>query len=280
MGRRKKGALKLKVIGLSLVCAVMIASGIDGKQVTAAETDQPDQVTSEQSSDVDEEALTILKKATDYLTGLTQFRLKGFKETDVVQESGQKFQFSSSAEVYLKRPDRMFVLRTNDDGIPRRFWYDGKTATMYDEGEKVYGQMQVPDTIDGMLDYLETVMESPFPLADLFYNDLSHLSERILSGRYVDISFLENSVCDHLAFRGESVDWQLWVDRGETPLIRKIVITYKELPGEPQLSARLPEWDTQAQLSEALFQFTPPEGARQIQVLGTKRPDTQQRGEQ
>ena len=128
MGKIETGDLKVKAIALSLVCAVMIASGTGGKQVTAAETDQPDQVTSEQSSDVDEEALTILKKATDYLTGLTQFRLKGFKETDVVQESGQKFQFSSSAEVYLKRPDRMFVLRTNDDGILRRFWYDGKTV--------------------------------------------------------------------------------------------------------------------------------------------------------
>jgi hypothetical protein len=86
--------------------------------------------------------------------------------------------------------------------------------------------------------------------------------------------------CDHLAFRGESVDWQVWIDRGENPLIRKIVITYKELPGEPQISARLDDWDIQPQLADAIFQFTPPEDARRIQVLGSKRPEYQQRGEQ
>jgi len=280
MGRRKKGALKLKVIGLSLVCAVMIASATADRQATAADTDQTDKVTPEQTADVDGEALSILRKATDYLTGLAQFRLKGFKETDVVQESGQKFQFSSSFEICLKRPDSIFAARTDDDGIIRRLWYDGKTVSMYDEGEKVYAKIKAPDTLDGMLDYLETVMKSPFPLADLFYNDLSPLFDRIVSGMYLDISFVAKIACDHLAFRGESVDWQIWIDRGEKPFIRKIVLTYKELPGEPQISAHLDDWDIQPQLADTIFQFTPPEDARRIPVLGLKRPDTQQRGEQ
>jgi len=189
-------------------------------------------------------------------------------------------QFSSSFDVSLKRPNRIFASRTDDDGIMRRFWYDGKTASMYDEGEKVYFQVKVPDTIDEMLDYLETVIESPPPLADLLYNDLSFLSKRALSVMYIDVSFVYNSACDHLAFRGESVDWQMWVDRGEKPLIRKVVITYKELPGEPQLSARIEEWDTQPQLSDTLFQFSIPEGARRIPVVGSKRRDSHEGGAQ
>jgi hypothetical protein len=251
-----------------------------GNHAFAAEEEQVSQVTGDQGPALDPEALAILKKATDYLTGLPQFRLKGYKEVDAVQESGQKLQFFSSYDVHLKRPNRIFVSRTDDDGIMRRFWYDGKTATMYDEGEKVFGQIQVPETIDEMLDYLETVLESPPPLADLLYNDLSFLAERALSGVYIDISFIQNIACDHLAFRGESVDWQIWIDRGEKPLIRKIVITYKELPGEPQLSARLAEWDTQPQLSDTLFQFSVPEGARRIRVIRSKRQDSNEGGAQ
>ena len=90
---------------------------------------------------------------------------------------------------------------------------------------------------------------------------------------------LKVSACDHLAFRGESVDWQLWVDRGEKPFFRKIVLTYKELPGEPQLSARLSEWDIEPSFSDTLFQFSVPEGARRIQVLGSKRSNPQKRGD-
>jgi hypothetical protein len=267
-----------KEIKIGLMVVVALAALVFPFMTPSSAKNQKAEV--EESDDIDTEAVEILKKATDYLTGITQFRLKGYKETDVVQESGQKLQFSSSFEIYLKRPDCIFVSRTDDDGIIRRLWYDGKTVSMFDEGEKVYAQIKAPDTLDSMLDYLEIVMKSPFPLADLFYNDLSPLFDRIVSGMYLDISFVKKSACDHLAFRGESIDWQIWIERGEKPLIRKIVTTYKELPGEPQLSARLDDWDIQPQLSDALFQFTPPEGARRIPVLGAKRPNAQQRGVQ
>ena len=266
---------KIKV-GLMVLVGVIVALFFSFMAPSAAENQQ---AAVEERSGIDKEALEILKKATDYLSGLEQFRLKGYKTKDVVQESGQKLQFSGSFEVSLKRPDRIFASDRDDDGIMRHFWYNIKTATMYDEGKKVYAQIRVPETIDEMLDYLETVMEFPFPLADLFYNDLSHFSNTPLSGKFVDVSHLEDIVCDHLAFRGESLDWQLWVDRGEKPLFRKIVITYKELPGAPQFSARLSEWDTQPSLSDTLFQFSMPEGVQRIQVLRSKRPNTQKRGE-
>ena len=265
---------------LSFLFSSLILYPGSANHAFAADNTPSQQVTGDQGAAIDPEALAILKKATDYLAGLPKFRLKGYKEEDVVQETGQKFQFLSSFDVCLKRPDRMFITRTDDDGIRRRLWYDGKTASMYDEGEKVYAQIKVPDTIDTMLDYLETVTESPLPLADLLYNDLSHLAERALSGRYLDVSFVQTIACDHLSFRGESVDWQLWIDRSDKPLIRKIVITYKELPGEPQLTARLEEWDVEPQLSDSLFQFTTPEGARRIKVVGSKRWDSNEGGAQ
>jgi hypothetical protein len=270
MGKRKK--IYSVILGLALaalVCSFMLPS-VAHTQKTEVE----------EIPNVDKEALEIFNKATGYLAGLTQFHLKAYKEQDVVQKSGQKLLFSSSFEVSLKRPDRLFASQTDDDGNIRRLWYDGKTVTLYDEKEKVYGQIAVGETIDEMLDYLEIVIQYPLPLADLFYNDLSSLSSRILSGMFLGVSFLGNVACDHLAFRGESVDWQCWVERGEKPLIRKIVITYKELSGGPQLSARLSEWDIQPSLSATLFQFSKPDGARRIQVLGSKRPDPQKRGEQ
>lgn len=278
--KKFKSVMPIVIIAISLLFSSALPHHGPANYAVAAEQDQGGQVTGSENDTIDPEALAILKKATDYLTGLKQFHLKGYKEEDVVQESGQKLQFTSVFDVSLKRPDRMFVSRTDDDGITRRLWYDGKTASMYDEGEKVYGQLKVPDTIDAMLDYLETVIASPLPLADLLYNDLSHLPGRALSGMHLGISFVEDNACDHLAFRGESVDWQMWVDHGEKPFIRKIVITYKELPGEPQLSARLDEWDTRPDLADTLFQFSIPEGARRIQVVGSKRSDRQQGGAQ
>jgi hypothetical protein len=260
MGKLKKGNLKVLLIA---VVAVLVASV--PQPTVLAESDTA--AAADRNPDVDEQALTILQKATDYLTSLNQFHLKGNTVMDVVQESGQKIQFSAAVEATVKRPDRLLVSRVRDDGSIRRFWYDGKTASMYDEKEKVYGKIPVPDTIDEMLDYLEDVIEDPRPLADLLYNDLTHLAKLPVSGAYVGESYLKGVACDHLAFRGKSVDWQIWVDRGEKPLIRKIVITYKELPGEPQFTARMEQWNVMPEISDSLFQFIPPEGAQQIRVV-------------
>jgi hypothetical protein len=260
MGKVKKGNLKVLLIA---VVAVLVGSVVPPTVMAESDT----AAAADRNPDVDEQALKILQKATDYLTSLNQFQLKGKKVMDVVQESGQKLQFSAAMEVTLKRPDRLFASHVRNDGSARRFWYDGKTASMYDEKEKVYGKIPVPDTIDEMLDYLEDVIENPRPLADLLYNDLSHLAKLPVSGAYVGESYLSGIACDHLAFRGKSVDWQIWVDRGEKPLIRKIVITYKELPGEPQFSAHLDQWNVTPEISDSLFQFNPPEGAQQIRVV-------------
>jgi hypothetical protein len=267
----------LAIVAVALVLACVVPT-LMAESVTPTVEEQTEQVTGNRSADVDEEALKILRKATDYLTSLERFRLKSAKVVDVVQESGQKLQFGSTMELTVKRPNRLFGLSTFDDGKIRRFWYDGKTATMHDEKENVYGRIPVPDTIDEMLDYLEEVIKNPRPLADLLYNDLSHLSDLPVSGAYVGESYLEGMACDHLAFRGESVDWQFWVDRGEKPLIRKVVITYKELPGQPQFIAHLEKWDIQPEITDSLFQFSIPEGARQVRVVVLQKGDEEEGG--
>jgi hypothetical protein len=236
-----------------------------------ATINQPEQGAEDSEANIDEEALEILKKATDYLTGLKQFTIKGVKNTDVVQESGQKLQFATAIEVAIRRPNLFFGSWVRDDGTIRQLWYNGETVTIYEDTENVFGQIQVPDTIDEMLDYIETVLKSPQPLAEIFDNDLSHLATLPLSGSYVGVSYLDGIACDHLAFRGEATDWQFWIDRGEKPLIQKIVLTYKELQGEPQITARILNWNIQPTIADDLFEFSPPEGARQIKVFVTKR---------
>ena len=48
--------------------------------------------------------------------------------------------------------------------------------------------------------------------------------------------------CHHLAFAQEHVDWQVWIEDGAQPLVRKFVITYKDEPGAPQYTAIFFDW--------------------------------------
>ena len=267
----------IAVVAVAFAC--MTPPAAIGEQAKAT-ISQPEQSAEDREADIDEEALAILKKATDYLTGLKQFTIKAVKETDVVQESGQKLQFVTAIEVAIRRPNLFFGSWMRDDGTIRQLWYNGKTVTIYEDTENVFGQIQAPDTIDRMLDYMETVLKSPQPLAEIFDNDLSHLATLPLSGSYVGVSYLDGIACDHLAFRGEAIDWQFWIDRGEKPFIKKIVLTYKELQGEPQITARILNWNIQPRISDDLFEFSPPEGARQIKVFVSKRGNSGKGGAQ
>ena len=56
------------------------------------------------------------------------------------------------------------------------------------------------------------------------------------------------------------------MDAGKKPLPRKLIITYKELPGHPQFIALLDHWNVKPEISDDLFTFKAPENARLIDM--------------
>lgn len=230
----------------------------------AAETDTEDADTADLR---DPEALAELKRATDFLTSLPRFHFKAAVIYDVIQEDGRSLQFEKHGDVYLQRPDRLFAEVWLDDGRHRRFWYDGKTLGFAELTRNLHTKVKAPPAIDGMLDMLEGVLKDPMPLSDLLYSDLGPLEQRALEADVVGDSLVSGRPCLHLAFRGETVDWQIWVEQGATPFIRKVVINYREQPGTPQSSALLDFWETPERFSDDLFTFTAPAGSEWIDVM-------------
>jgi hypothetical protein len=216
---------------------------------------------------IDPAAVAILREAIEPIMAAQAIDVEFRTLYDVVQEEGHKLQFGSRDRVGIRRPDRARFTTARDDGRTRDIRYDGSTLTAYDEGENVYGQFPVPDTLDAAFDYLELEIGMTLRLADLFYEDISHLSGVALAGAVVGVSRVGEWTCDHLVFRGESVDWQLWVERGDERRIRKFVTTYHDDPGEPQFAAVFDRWDLAAKLSDETFVFAPPEAAERIPVL-------------
>jgi hypothetical protein len=215
----------------------------------------------------DPEAMAELKRAVDFLTGLPRFQFAAIVAYDVIQEDGRRLQFEKQGEVSLQRPDRLSADVRLDDGRHRQFWYDGKTLSIAEFSKKLHTQSKAPATIDGMLDMLEGAFKDPMPLADLLYNDLGPLEERALEADIVGDAMVDGRPCTHLAFRGEAVDWQMWVEQGERPFIRKVAVVYREQPGTPQYVAWLDDWQTPEKFSEDRFRFTAPTDSQWIDLL-------------
>ena len=104
------------------------------------------------------------------------------------------------------------------------------------------------------------------PLIDVLAQAVSGtLAEGVTIGRLVGESRIDGVAVDHLAFRQATIDWQLWVDRGERPLPRKLLITTRYEVGDPQYQAVL-TWDLDPEIASGAFTFAPPAAARRIDL--------------
>ncbi len=212
----------------------------------------------------------LLRQATDYLKAAPVYSFQAEITFDDVFPPDLKLQYHSTAKVLVDRPDR---LRIDYKGDHRNvsFYYNGKDFTMFDRGKNVYASFAAPATIDATLS--RTLKDFGFlvPVADLAYSDpYQALGGKIQKGFYLGLVSLNGRQVHHLAFSQENIDWQIWIEDGKQPLIRKFVITYKSLTAAPQYIVEIPLWDFNwKQPHEAFFSLQAPENAVKIEFLPT-----------
>ncbi len=202
----------------------------------------------------------ILKAACDYLQNARRYSYRVATVREVVLETGLKIHFESTGQVAIRRPDGLWSSRKDHRG-EFRFIYDGQYATVVDYGANTYSHVKVPATLDEALEMLSEEYGVRVPLAMLSSQDLyAKIKEKAAAGIYVGLRETGGVLCHQLAFVGDEADWQMWVEDGLRPVIRKIAITRKNKPGQPQYVAALSDWDFAPQFPDSLFAFTPPEG--------------------
>jgi hypothetical protein len=156
---------------------------------------------------------------------------------DSVLPSLVKLQSAAALEVAIERPNRLAISYQSDLDA-RRLWYDGKILTVLDPPHRAYVSIAGPDSTDAMLVWARDQKNLTIPLAGFDYSDPGgRIRRRIHRSKYLSLNDVGGTDCDHLAFFGEEVDWQIWIEHDKKPLPRKIVITYKELPTEPHWQA-------------------------------------------
>jgi hypothetical protein len=200
---------------------------------------------------------------------------------DVVQDSGQKIEFGERREMVLRRPDRVRIDVTRRDGSRRGLVFDGTQLTAFDLDEKVYATVPRPGTVDAALAYFTQDLNMRLPLRDLFATDLPQQLKDVLdTARLVGEEKIGGAATDHIAFRGDTADVQVWIPRDGDPLPQRIVISYRQAEGQPQFEADFSGWNLKPEAPESLFTFTAAAGAEQIPILvpgrgkpaGEKRP--------
>lgn len=221
----------------------------------------------------DPEAKAIFMKMADYIAKAPAFSVMTRSSYDAIQADGQRIEFGEKRRILLQRPDRLRVETERSDGEEGLLVFDGKGIIIFKTDDNVYAKAEKQGTVDEILVYLVRDLQVTLPMARLLLTDFpQQIETRISAISYVEEDTLFDVPTDHLAARSAEVDMQLWVAQGDQPLPRRIILTYKNAPGEPQFRADFLEWSISPTIADDSFTFTPPTDAEQIPLLAPVRP--------
>jgi hypothetical protein len=214
---------------------------------------------------IDQEAVAALNRMGAFLRQQRTLLIKAETTTDEVLASGQKIQLGETIDLRVRRPNRLRA-DVESDRKSRRFFYDGKTFTLFGPRAGYYASVAAPPTIDEFLEMVAQRHGLEFPLVDLFYwgTPKSGISD-IRTASSLGRSSVAGTPCDHYAFRQADIDWQIWIERSTNPVPRKLVITSTREPGQPQHTVVM-NWTLSPLLEDELFAFVPSRSAQRIQL--------------
>lgn len=225
--------------------------------VSAAEETAPRRV-------VDPSADRVMERVCEKLKSAPSFSVTADVSYDEVLKNGLTVQYNRANRVLLERPNRLRVDSASDRG-ERSVIYDGKTVTLYDHARAVYAGFSAPDSIDAMLD-AAVERGVVLPLDDLLHSEpCAGVDENVRDGYYAGRHFLDGQFMHHLLFTTAEADFQLWVENSDPPLLRKVVLQYRNRPGAPRYEAVLTEWNFAPEIEAGRFAFIPPEGVQRIE---------------
>ena len=242
-----------------------VASAVFVLAVLALSVSVPVQVNAQAA--VDPAATQLLKRMTDYLDSLKQFSVHTQNTLEDMLDSGQRIDTDVSASVIISRPNKLRAERQGEL-LDQVFYYDGKTLTLYNPSDRVYGTEPAPATIEEMLRYASDSLGLIIPAADLVYHDaFPLLMQGVTSAMVVGKAVIDGVVCDHLAFSRPDVDFQVWVADGDQPRPCKYVVTDKSTPALISISTVMSDWNVAPAAADSSFTFVPPEGAMAITFM-------------
>ena len=211
------------------------------------------------------QAKALFKAMSDYLAAQKAISFEYDTNLDIVTKDGQKLGLASSGAVTLNRPDKIRARRVGGFANVEMV-FDGKTLSLLGKNANVYVQVQVPGTIDHLVDELRDKFHRPLPGADLLMSDVhSQLMPLVVDVKDLGSGVIHGVECDHLAFRTQEVDWQIWIAQGDRPYPCRYVVTSKQVTGWPQYTIDLRAWKTGAEVATDDFSFQVPPGAKQLE---------------
>jgi hypothetical protein len=217
-----------------------------------------------QTSDkIEPAAMAALNGMGAYLRTLKVFQVEAQTTSEDVLVDGLKVQFAHTTNILARMPDRLLA-QTDGDLRKRLYLYDGKNFTLFAMRAGYYATVPAPPTIVQLADVASKKYDVEIPLVDLFLWGGPHATtSQITVATDIGPADVGGITCEHYVFRQPGLDWQVWIQKGDFPLPKKMVLTTTTDEARPQHTSVL-TWNLAPSFNDAAFTFDPPADAHRI----------------
>jgi hypothetical protein len=225
---------------------------------------------SPQKSDlIEPAAIDALNNMGAYLRTLKDFQVTAAVTSEDVLSDGEKLTYAHTTTILAAKPDKLRI-EIQGDQKSRLFLYDGKTFTLFARRAGYYATVDAPPTIGELIDVVSDKYGIELPLLDLFlWGGPRASSGEITEATDFGPGDVGGITCEHYAFRQPGLDWQVWIQLGDHPLPKKLVLTTLTDDARPQHISVL-TWNLAPSYNDAAFVFDPPTDAHKIVFAGEK----------
>jgi len=205
-------------------------------------------------------AKSVIDNAYRYMGGIDRYAFDA-TVSDTDPQEGKTYTHHVSVKV--DRPDKLRV-DTVGDIKNRSVYINNGLFTLIDHKYKYYGQMKVPKTIDGALDFIFRQYGIAAPLASLIYSDMDKRT-KFSKGTYFGTAKVGGVACDYVAFRNKDGEVHIWIATGDKPLVKAYTIIDTHIEGKPRKNTSV-QWHINPKISGKDFIFSAPKGASKISI--------------
>jgi len=217
----------------------------------------------------DAKAIEVLKQMDAYTGSLEKFVVKAESYLDSSIGEGLVISNAYETRVSVIRTQSLHSVSKSGSQINEIYLQKGK-LTVFSGEQKFYTHAQVPEPLGAGLMFALEELDVETPLLDLLIvNSLDDLVTPEVEAVYVTgDSSIRGVDCHHILLSGPLVNMQIWIAKGDKPLPRRTLMTYRHGEGMPRNEVFL-DWSVVDGFSKAEFEFVPPQGATEIGFINT-----------
>lgn len=217
---------------------------------------------------VEPKAAQILGAMSSKLAAAKTVRVTATREASPGFFVGNKVAEHARINGVVQRPDKLASTAKTDLGT-REIRYDGKQLLLVDRAAKTHVIVPAKPTIDETISSIEEVYGFMPPLAELAVNNpQALLMDGVISGKWVGNEPVGKTPCDHLAFKQENLDWEIWVGEKDQ-LPHQIRVTYPNGEGGAAMvmTAVIQKAELDGPVSASEFAVKVPAGSRALEMI-------------